>query len=239
MRWPPDPCNRVTADTIHSNTPTNPDAAESYRTHPLKARSAVARGMTEPSGSCWSVHPAAWLARLPERGCAQSEPRGGREQVPDGLYERDALAWAGQQADILRRLAAGERVNESVDWTHVIEEVQDVGRSELRACQSLLRQALLHLLKLHAWPDSPASGHWRGEAVGFLADARRAFSPSMRQHLDLGELHADALDGVRAGAQDLGDMATLPQACPFTADELLGGRPDIGALVARLADPKR
>ncbi|MBV8574866.1 MAG: DUF29 family protein [Acetobacteraceae bacterium] len=52
--------------------------------------------------------------------------------MPDALYERDALAWAEQQAKLLRRLAAGERLNPSVDWPNVIEEVQDVGLSELR-----------------------------------------------------------------------------------------------------------
>ena len=36
--------------------------------------------------------------------------------MPDGLYDRDALAWAEQQAELLRRLAAGERVNDAVDW---------------------------------------------------------------------------------------------------------------------------
>ena len=91
--------------------------------------------------------------------------------MPDGLYEHDALAWAEQQADLLRRLAAGERVNAAVDWPNVIEEVQDVGLSELRACRSLLRQALLHLLKLHAWPGSAAAAHWRDEAGVFLTDA--------------------------------------------------------------------
>ena len=64
--------------------------------------------------------------------------------MPDGLYERDALAWAERQADLLRRLAAGERLNEPVDWPNVIEEVQDVGLSELRACKRLLRQAWQH-----------------------------------------------------------------------------------------------
>jgi hypothetical protein len=68
--------------------------------------------------------------------------------MPDGLYERDALAWAEQQADLLRRLASGERLNAAVDWPNVIEEVRDVGLSELRACQSLLEQVLAHLLKL-------------------------------------------------------------------------------------------
>ena len=61
--------------------------------------------------------------------------------MPDGLYERDALAWSERQADLLRRLAAGERLNEAVDWPNVIEEVQDVGLSELRAVRSLLVQA--------------------------------------------------------------------------------------------------
>ncbi len=54
--------------------------------------------------------------------------------MPDGAYKRDALAWAAHQAGLLRRLAAGERLNEAVDWTHVIE-VEDVGLSELRTCR--------------------------------------------------------------------------------------------------------
>ena len=70
--------------------------------------------------------------------------------MPNDLYCRDALAWAEQQATLLHRLAAGERLNEAVDWPNVIDEVQDVGLSELRACQSLLQQATTHLLKLHA-----------------------------------------------------------------------------------------
>jgi len=37
---------------------------------------------------------------------------------------------------------ASMRLNEAVDWPHVIEEVQDVGLSELRACENLLQQAM-------------------------------------------------------------------------------------------------
>ena len=77
--------------------------------------------------------------------------------MTDGLYERDSLAWAEQQPALLRRLARDERLNAAVDWPHVIEEVQGVGLSELRACQSLLQQALVHLLELHAWPQNEAA----------------------------------------------------------------------------------
>ena len=155
--------------------------------------------------------------------------------MPDGLYERDALAWAERQAALLRRLASGERLNEMVDWPNVIDEVEDVGLSELRACQSLLVQALAHLLKLHAWPSNPAAAHWSGETASFLTGARRRFTPSMRQRIDLTDLYADALHEVRTGLDDRGPRPPLPETCPFALDELLTGRPDVAGLVARLA----
>lgn len=154
--------------------------------------------------------------------------------MPDGLYERDALAWAERQAELLRRLAAGERTNEAVDWPNVIEEVHDVGLSELRACQSLLEQALAHLLKLHALPQDQATRHWRDEVRAFLNDAQRRFTPSMRQRIGLDDLFGEAAVRARAAAEDIGVTArALPETCPFTLDELLAG--DVAGLLAELA----
>ena len=170
--------------------------------------------------------------------------------MPDGLYERDALAWAEQQAALLRRLAAGEAPGEAVDWAHVIEEVADVGLSELRACRSLLRQAMVHLLELRAWPGSPAAAHWRGEVVGFLDDARDRFTPSMRQRLDVEAIYREALRKVRSEGEDAQEMMALPEVCPFGLDKLFsedltglvrkhraGCRSDVGgAIPGRHAD---
>jgi hypothetical protein len=62
-------------------------------------------------------------------------------------YETDILIWSERQAERLRRRAAGELVNDAeVDWPNIAEEIEDVGRSELRSCRSLLRQALRHML---------------------------------------------------------------------------------------------
>ncbi|MBW8268794.1 DUF29 family protein [Caldovatus aquaticus] len=66
--------------------------------------------------------------------------------MPDDLYHRDILAWSRAQADRLRRVAAGERVND-VDWEQVIEEVEDVGKSQLEAVRSLLALAIEPALK--------------------------------------------------------------------------------------------
>ena len=143
--------------------------------------------------------------------------------MPDGLYEHDALAWAERQAALLRRLALGEGVNAAVDWPHVIEEVQDVGLSELRSCQSLLLQAMTHLLKLHAWPGSQSAAHWRGEAGVFLDDAGQRFTPSMRQRIELEALYAKALRRAREATDAAGAQGPLPDACPFRLDVLLAG----------------
>jgi hypothetical protein len=81
--------------------------------------------------------------------------------MPDGLYEHDILAWSEHQAELLRRLGRGERVND-VDWTNLAGEIEAVGRSEWHSAESFLTLIVLHLLKLHAWPDSEACNRWRG-----------------------------------------------------------------------------
>ena len=57
--------------------------------------------------------------------------------MSDGGYEDDLLVWSEQQADLLERLAAGEPVDERLDWPNLIEEVRDLGLSELRLVQKL------------------------------------------------------------------------------------------------------
>ena len=153
------------------------------------------------------------------------------------LYERDALAWAEQQSALLDRLAAGERLNEAVDWPNVIGEVRDVGLAQLTACRSLLRQAMLHLLKLHTWPNGSAASHWRGEARTFLLDAGDRFTPSMRQRIDLDRLYVQALSLMREDVDvDVDSEARrLPATCPFTLDELLDAEAGVSALIAKLS----
>jgi hypothetical protein len=41
-----------------------------------------------------------------------------KERRMSDLYEADILMWSEHQAELLRRMAAGERVNDQVDWTN-------------------------------------------------------------------------------------------------------------------------
>jgi hypothetical protein len=152
--------------------------------------------------------------------------------VSASLYDRDALAWAERQADLLRQLADGENLQAEIDWTNVIEEIRDVGMSELRACSSFLNQAMVHLLKVRAWPDSPASALWREEIYRFLDDAEDRFSPSMRQRIDIDALYAKACHRALRGTDVSGSARPLPDHCPFTLDDLLAA--DVPALLAQI-----
>jgi len=144
------------------------------------------------------------------------------QDVPMSDYDTDILIWSEHQAELLRRLAAGELVNDAeMDWLNIAEEIGDVGRSELRSCRSLLRQALRHMLKAEAWPLSRDAPTWRADAIDFRRQARDAFTPSMQQKIDVADLYADALAAMPE-TMDGQPPLPLPDVCPVTLDELLG-----------------
>lgn len=160
--------------------------------------------------------------------------------VPIDLYE-DCLAWSERQADLLRRLARGERVNDQVDWSNVIEEVQDVGKSELRAVRSLLRRGIEHLLKVHGWPDGPVEHcpveQWLSEARTFFSDANAEITPSMRSRLGIPDLYRKARALIAANTVNGRPPEFLPERCPFAVKDLIvkgDAPPEMGALLRKL-----
>jgi hypothetical protein len=137
------------------------------------------------------------------------------------VYETDILVWSGAQAALLRRLAAGERVNDQIDWPNVIEEIESVGSEQLHAVSSLLTQTIVHRLKAMAWPEARDADNWRAEAERFAGDAADRFAPSMRQRLDLAHIWRRALRAVPATMYGE-KQPPLPAECPWSLDELLG-----------------
>jgi hypothetical protein len=64
-------------------------------------------------------------------------------------YDLDFYAWTQRQGSLLRRLAAGERVNDAdLDWPNIAEEIETLGRSERGAVASRIRNVVEHLMKL-------------------------------------------------------------------------------------------
>jgi hypothetical protein len=137
------------------------------------------------------------------------------------LYDTDVLLWSEQQADLLRRRAAGGLVNDTaLDWPNIAEEIEAVGSEQRHAVEALLVQALLHVLKAEAWPLSREVPQWRAEARGFRGDAAARFTPSMRERLDLAQIYRRALRRMPDTIDDQPPLP-VPEVCPVTLGELL------------------
>ena len=138
-------------------------------------------------------------------------------------YADDIYAWSQEQALALRRLAGTRRdLPNELDLEHVAEEIEDVGRSELRTVASFIELLLRHLLKLASVPSAPPARHWIGEVKVQRENIRTELRPSMIQHIDLDVLWRTALVRADAALDGHGDslLSDLPSRCPLRLDDL-------------------
>lgn len=63
-------------------------------------------------------------------------------------YDTDFYLWTQQQATLLRQGHFSE-----LDTTHLVDEIEDMGRSEKRELENRLIVLLVHLLKWRFQPD--------------------------------------------------------------------------------------
>jgi hypothetical protein len=138
----------------------------------------------------------------------------------ESLYEKDFYAWTQQQAELLRRLPV---VGNEIDLEHIAEEIEDLGRSDLRAARSLCQHIIEHLLKLeYSGLDEPAH-HWRDEIVEWRLQLEQILTRSIEAKLDLPAQYRAALRLVRRLEHDVpGLMSRLPADCPYTLEQIAG-----------------
>jgi hypothetical protein len=136
------------------------------------------------------------------------------------LYDEDIVLWSERQAELLRQHAATARVNDTIDWTNIIEEIESVGSEQIHAVTSLLRQALIHMLKARVWPLSRHVPHWEAEARVFQASATDRFVPSMLQRIDLARIFGQAVRGLPTMIDGQPPLP-VPAVCEWTLDQLL------------------
>jgi hypothetical protein len=98
-------------------------------------------------------------------------------------YDTDILTWSERQADLLRRLGAGEAVNAQVDWDNVAEEIESLGRSERSTLASNIRTVIEHLARLEASPAINPRKGWQETILRARDTIERTLesNPSLRQ----------------------------------------------------------
>jgi hypothetical protein len=143
------------------------------------------------------------------------------------LYDTDIALWSEHQADLLRRVASGENVNDQIDWPNIIDEVETVGRSERSALRGHIATVLEHLIKLQASPAIDPRNGWKETINRAREDIDRALtdSPSMRR-LVSGMVADEARRSARQVARSLALFGESPRVeitgLTFTDDQVLG-----------------
>ncbi|HTT81090.1 MAG TPA: DUF29 domain-containing protein [Stellaceae bacterium] len=139
-------------------------------------------------------------------------------------YEDDFYAWTQEQAELLRRLPA---VSNRLDSLLLAEEIEDLGRGELHAAESLCEYIIEHLLKLEFSGIDEPSNHWRREIVEWRLQLERKLTRTIIAKLDLADRYRLALRLLRYFDNDApGLMARVPAECPYSLDQILGGSGD-------------
>jgi hypothetical protein len=137
------------------------------------------------------------------------------------LYDEDFYAWTQEQAELLRRVRPGDN---QLDIELIAEEIEDFGKSELRAAQSLCEHIIEHLLKLeYSGLEQPAK-HWRDEIVERRVQLEGTLTRSIVAKLDLPTRYRVALRLLRRLEDDVpGLLSRVPAECPYSLEQILGG----------------
>lgn len=137
--------------------------------------------------------------------------------APINLYEQDYYRWLTQTTLLLHR-----REFDQLDLTHLIDEIEDMGRSERRSLESNLRVVLTHLLKWKYQPQQ-RSGSWRGSIAEHRIRIRKTLkdSPSLNHYLV--EVFFEAYqDAITVAVQETGlGLETFPVECEWPLQSVL------------------
>ena len=130
-------------------------------------------------------------------------------------YEEDYYLWIQTMVEKLKN-----QDYSTVDWDNLIEELDDMGKSQKRAVESLLLRLTEHLLKLKYWEleKERNSQHWQAEVVNFrvLLNKRLQESPSLKAKLP--EIYTEILSDSQRSVSKLCD---LPEQIELTLVQVL------------------
>lgn len=141
------------------------------------------------------------------------------------LYDKDYGAWARRQSELLRAGRFAE-----LDVAHLVEELEDMGRSERNELESRLVILLAHLLKwqfqygrlAERWREFKGDS-WRGTIIEQRDRIAKRLTATPGLQPALADLVREAYgDAAGLAAKETGlPRDGFPPACPYTLDQLL------------------
>ena len=135
------------------------------------------------------------------------------------LHDQDFYSWAAEQARLLEK---GDF--EHLDIKNLVEEIEDMGRSEENGLQSAIEQALLHLTKLSFSPAEAPRNGWRTSVVKQRVEIEKKLrkNPGLKSKVDnlFAEAWFDARTVAIAEMQEYGESPTVPKDNPFSLENV-------------------
>lgn len=126
-------------------------------------------------------------------------------------YEIDYMQWLETTVEKLRNLDYA-----NVDWENLIEEIEDIGRSEQRSLESNLNVVLLHLIKWQYQPER-RSGRWEASMIEHRRRIKQALEESPSLKPDLESIFAQSYtQAVKQAKAETGlPLEIFPTQCPY------------------------
>ncbi|QWK20625.1 MAG: DUF29 domain-containing protein [Hydrogenobacter thermophilus] len=143
------------------------------------------------------------------------------------LYDEDFPLWAEINLELLK-----EKAYDLVDWENLLEEIEDMAKSDLKACISYLAVILEHLYKWDNFKDLAGEEHTGRKWIKSINGARREIDakfkqyPSLRNKLpqELEKAWIEARKELYNWLEDNDyepDDFYIPEECPYTYEEAM------------------
>jgi hypothetical protein len=136
-------------------------------------------------------------------------------QSLSSIYEEDYQQWLDETVLLLKN-----RQVDGLDYEHLIEELEALGREQKNAVESLVIQVIQRLLLYHYWQSERDYNerHWRSELIGFRTQLELRLTTNLRNHL------SNRLDYLYGKAKKMAAVKTdlkLPPENPYSLADIL------------------
>jgi len=135
------------------------------------------------------------------------------------LYQEDYSLWIEQTTQQLR-----ERNADSLDWQHLAEEIEDLGKELKHKVDSYLKQLLIHLLLYQYWTEEKerCGIGWRIEVNNFRDELEWLFESKSLYNYFLTRIDLIYIKARRqAILKTQLNEHIFPTICPFSVEQIL------------------
>ena len=129
-------------------------------------------------------------------------------------YEEDFYQWTIEQSQALR-----DRQVKSLDWDNLTEEIDALGKEQLHAVESYLKQLIAHRFKLEYVNDEYCRRGWQKEINTFRDGIEDRLTNSLKRRINLEKVYQRAKRDLLIDYPEL--KKKLPEKSPYSLDEWL------------------